>query len=361
MEKKMILKASIALATYNGEKHIKEQLESLINQTVLPYEIVISDDGSTDNTLQIIQSIIDDCKSYPIIFKVLNNTDHGITKNFNNALKNTSGDIIFLCDQDDIWHSNKIERMMDVMEQHNESMVFHTARIILDNGDGTFKVTEEIVKDCTWWTELRNVPIKKIEPQRFLSKLFHGCIALGMCCAIKKDFLEYILPLSNGSNHDNWIEFCAVAENSTLAISDELAYYRIHSTNTCGLEEFSKKKSFYSKLKDCLGYGKRAKSHIINQYVWFNDVYDFLKDKTIIDEKSLNMYLFFAKERLDILSHHKFYALSHLQKAFKKGSYGVFGKGVLYRDMFLVLVHSAMYRRELLNTANKMRRKTSSN
>ena len=96
------MKCSICLATYNGEKYIQELLNSILCQIDINDEIIVSDDYSTDNTLTIIRSFND--------FRIkifMNQGKRGVVNNFGNALKYASGDYIFLCDQDDVWFSNK--------------------------------------------------------------------------------------------------------------------------------------------------------------------------------------------------------------------------------------------------------------
>lgn len=111
MERKITI--SVVMATYNGEKYIREQLDSIINQTMLPDELLISDDGSTDATLSIVAEYV---KRFSFI-RVRSNTEkHGPSGNFINAFRDSKGDVIFPCDQDDIWMSNKIATMLASFE-----------------------------------------------------------------------------------------------------------------------------------------------------------------------------------------------------------------------------------------------------
>ena len=104
---------SIAMATYNGEKYIKDQLDSILVQLGKDDEIIISDDKSTDQTTEIIKKYIKEDSR----IKLLEGPQKGFVKNFENALLNCSNEIIFLCDQDDIWLENKKEK---VLEKKNE-------------------------------------------------------------------------------------------------------------------------------------------------------------------------------------------------------------------------------------------------
>ena len=96
-------KISVALASFNGENYIEEQLVSILRNSVKPDEIVISDDGSTDRTLEIVRRVSDsdiaDNVSFPII---TDNPRHGFAGNLEHALLHTTGDFVFLCDQDDM-------------------------------------------------------------------------------------------------------------------------------------------------------------------------------------------------------------------------------------------------------------------
>ena len=104
---------SVVMVTYNGERYIKEQLLSIVNQTKRPSEIIIVDDASTDNTVNLISDLAK--KSRIKIKLFVNQENMGACKTFNKALLECSGDLIFLADQDDFWYQDKIEKMVDIM------------------------------------------------------------------------------------------------------------------------------------------------------------------------------------------------------------------------------------------------------
>ena len=123
------MKISVCLATYNGEKYIKEQLDSILPQLSANDEIIISDDNSTDDTINIIRSLNDER------IKIYVNKTKGIVKNFENALNNASGDIIFLSDQDDVWKNDKVKKILSAFSSDNSlTLVFSNAEIIDENG-----------------------------------------------------------------------------------------------------------------------------------------------------------------------------------------------------------------------------------
>ena len=124
---------SVCMATYNGEKYIKEQLDSILSQLESDDELLISDDGSTDNTISIIQSYND--SRIHILNHVPNPSYSGhekVSSNFENALKNAHGDYIFLSDQDDIWCKDKVKKCVEKLQ--NNDFVYHNAEYFYDDG-----------------------------------------------------------------------------------------------------------------------------------------------------------------------------------------------------------------------------------
>lgn len=111
---------SVVIATYNGEKYIGEQLESIFEQTFLPDEVIISDDLSTDNTATIVENYIKENGLEDQWKLIINEENLGWRKNFINLIKKASGDIIFTCDQDDVWKKNKIEMMVSEFEKNSK-------------------------------------------------------------------------------------------------------------------------------------------------------------------------------------------------------------------------------------------------
>ena len=206
---------SVCIATYNGEKYIEQQLQSIISQIGENDEIVISDDGSKDQTIAIVESFND--KRIKVYY---NEGIHGYTPNFENALRLSKGDYVFLCDQDDVWAPNKIERCMD--ELCNNDAVFHDATII--NGDGV----------------IINESLKNIRPS-FSSLLgnIYKMGHLGCCTAFRRRIISLALPFPKNyhyCSHDDWLVELSCAYGKVSDIDDKLTYYRRHNYNTSGLK-----------------------------------------------------------------------------------------------------------------------------
>jgi glycosyltransferase involved in cell wall biosynthesis len=212
------MKISIAMASYNGEKFIHKQLKSIINQLDEKDEIIISDNGSSDNTIEIIKSFSDDR------IMLLHNPIKGVIKNFENALKNTTGDIIFLSDQDDVWLPQKINTVKKCLENYDlavsDCMVVDDEENILESS--FFKIKKSGVG-----------VIKNLKENTYL-----GC-----CMAFTKDLLKLALPFPEKiPMHDIWLGFIADIFFKPCFINDKLVLYRRHSGNasfTAGRSGFS--------------------------------------------------------------------------------------------------------------------------
>ena len=338
------MKTSVIIATYNGARFIEEQLNSIFHQTVLPSEIVISDDGSTDSTIELVQSVFRQHQNLPISMKLLHNFgSHGVLGNFQNAAMNANGDYIFFCDQDDIWLPNKIERLVDILDSCDEQVVIHNAQVIQETTDGSFQLIDRYLMGSH---PFDSDGLFKIDGQSEVWFAFYCCAIQGMCMCVKRDYLLSLLPFSKGINHDNWILFCAAADNSLLAVSDILAHYRVHDNNTCGISDLKKRKPLSKKLAS---FDQQGRSSIINQYTWYMDTSTYLGTRPILDEKIRQLISFFTKERITDIAQNKIRATKLLYDAYKQGVYSIDGKIVFIHDLAYVWMHTRKARLKLVS------------
>ena len=202
------MKISVAMATYNGEKYIREQLLSVLENLGPDDEVIVSDDDSKDSTLSVIKSINDGR------IKVIKGPCKGVIKNFENALKNCSGKIIFLCDQDDIWAKNKVRIVLKCFEKHPEcTCVVHDARVIDENKNVMM----------TSYFEYR-----KSKPG-LINNIYKNSY-MGCCMAIKRKLLDCVLPIPEKvTMHDQWIGLCSDKKGKSIFIKKQLICYRRHS------------------------------------------------------------------------------------------------------------------------------------
>lgn len=213
------MKISVCLACYNGEKYIKEQLNSILCQLNKCDEIVISDDGSTDKTLDVVKSLED--SRIKIFF---NKNKRGYSKNFENSINHANGDIIFLCDQDDVWMPNKIEVMLRYLEQAD------------------LVISDAIITDENLKPTLGSHFLLHKTRKGFINNLLKTRY-IGACMAFKKVMLKKLLPFPRNQElcaHDYWITNIGELYYKVELVNIPLLQYRRHGSNASNGGETSK-------------------------------------------------------------------------------------------------------------------------
>lgn len=201
---------SVCMATFNGEKYVVEQIESILKQLDVEDELIISDDGSTDNTINLIKLIND--KRIKLYFK----NGYSYTENFENALKKAKGDYIFLSDQDDVWSPNKVQVCLNYLKEYD--FVMSDATVVDEN----LKVINSSRNSYHF--------VKNGFLRNFIKTYYLGC-----CMAFKRNVLDFVLPFPTNSKlclHDAWISLNAELFFKTKVIDEQLILYRRHSNNT---------------------------------------------------------------------------------------------------------------------------------
>lgn len=234
---------SVAMTTYNGAQYIIEQLESIRLQTRKVDEIVIIDDGSSDNTLELVR---DYAVKYPEcgIRLEQNETNLGYKKNFYKAISLCSGDITFLCDQDDCWFDSKVEKMCALIEEYSEIGVVSSAFIQMD-GEGNKGERKSVYQRKLTDEALVCVPIEDL--------IFHN-ISQGCAMVMQKDIKDaFIKHFDETIPHDWIINVIAGMEKKCYYWNVPMFFYRIHDNNTIGLNDsmaFKKKNTMEVRTKD---------------------------------------------------------------------------------------------------------------
>ncbi len=253
------------MATYNGACFIEEQLLSMCRQTRKPDEIVISDDGSKDNTLDIVRKVAESHEAKGIQFVVItDNPRHGYCGNFEWAIKHTTGDLIFLSDQDDVWMPEKVERVSLVFQSHSNAMcVIHNATLIDRDGQAIDSEFHRIIKLDKLPTDEHHVA--QLMQKDFLERATSAAMANGMVMCLSRKLLESTLPFPKSSGlHDCWIGFCALCQDQCWYLSEQLAQYRLHGSNTCGSS--AKKPSFVQRMSRIWKKVTSSQSAILERY-----------------------------------------------------------------------------------------------
>lgn len=211
------------MATYNGEKYIEEQIDSIMRQISAEDEVIISDDGSKDNTVLIIERMKE---KYPQIMFV-EGPRKGYSCNFGNAMKYATGDIVLISDQDDIWHEKKVEYIKDTFAQNPTcTTVMHKMNTFRKGNDS---ITNEI-----------EVGYRGGMLRNWIKSCYWGC-----CMGVKREFIESFLPFRDYCvGYDQLIGLISEKYGKTVFINEKLIFHRLHEENTSGRLPFLMKIKF---------------------------------------------------------------------------------------------------------------------
>lgn len=255
------LTVSVALCTYNGATYLREQLESISRQTYPVSEIIISDDGSTDATADIVKLF--SAQEPGLIKWIQEGGQLGVTKNFGRAIANCNSDIIFLSDQDDIWELDKVQKTIEAFETNTTcGYVFSDARLITSDG----KTTSDSLWETIGFNDVRRKNFEFGEQIPVLLK--NGNFVYGMALAFRSRHRDILLPIASISadcTHDTWIAtLLSAAGHRGVAVSKRLVRYRQHAMQVVGAGQF--KASTWEAVRDALATNRRVSLALADDY-----------------------------------------------------------------------------------------------
>lgn len=219
----MELKTSVVISTYNGENYIIEQLESIRMQTVSVDEVIICDDCSKDNTVEIIWNYIKKHKLENNWKIYVNQKNKGWIQNFHDLIYAAHNDVIFLCDQDDIWFKNKVEKMLTILEDEKE------VKCLASSFEPYFMDENKVSLSNFYQNQMINDgTLKKIEvTPKTVHLMAEGCT---MC--VRKSFLKEIKDYwFCGWAHDEFLWKTALCRNGMYKLNTVTLYRRLHADN----------------------------------------------------------------------------------------------------------------------------------
>ena len=222
---------SVCMGTYNGETYIEQQLNTILRQTKAPEEVILCDDGSTDNTVSIIERFIRKNGLDGKWKLYRNKINKGYPSNFYYACSLCNEEIVFLADQDDIWKNDKIEKMCRVMEKNPGAKSVCCKFNLMDEKEQ--EIHSIMAQTHAHETgEVRNVPVEEI---------FYKCQWPGMVMAYRRDWYESWTKGNYQIPHDFLIAARAAEEGGFFQLDETLAYHRRHDHNTGGEEHHIRK------------------------------------------------------------------------------------------------------------------------
>lgn len=253
-------KVDILLATYNGEKYIKEQVESILNQTYENIQIIISDDCSTDNTRQVLKEY-ENNEKIKIFYQEKN---LGYVKNFEFLLKQVKSNLYMLSDQDDVWKKEKVEKSVEKIESEKLDLVFGDLEVVDEN-------LNTLYKSYNRYMHLIH-KIKKYQKDYRLQYLYNcmtGCTIIS-----RKNWIDKVLPFPTNSKymiHDYWLGLVIALNGKVGYIEEPYILYRQHGKNQVGSKKASKTAN---RLEEVRNISINTRIGTFETYVMHEEIFD---------------------------------------------------------------------------------------
>jgi len=237
------LRVSVAMATYRGERFLREQLESLARQTRLPDELVVCDDRSPDGTWSVLEGFRRDAP-FPVRLH-RNETNLGVAGNFTRAATLCEGDAILFCDQDDVWLPQKVERLMEPLEREPAVAVSFSDLSVVDEALRPLGYT-------MWGARGFGAAQQEAFRAAPVAHLVHENVVTGCAMAMRASLRKETLPVPAGWIHDAWIALLAAMNHDLAPVPDVTVLYRQHAANATGANKQSSWARVRKKARDAL-------------------------------------------------------------------------------------------------------------
>jgi glycosyltransferase involved in cell wall biosynthesis len=222
---------SVALCTYNGARYVEEQVRSILGQDYAPLELVVSDDGSTDDTLALVRAVVAEAKSDIPLRVISGGPRLGVTLNFERAVAACQGDLIALSDQDDVWRADRLSTVVPLFE--------HDADLLLVNSDARLVDAGGVPFGAGLFASLglRRGERLQISEGRAFDALIRRNLVTGAATLFRRTLLQWARPFPPEWVHDEWLGLVAAAMGRVELSSEQLIDYRQHANNQIGVAE----------------------------------------------------------------------------------------------------------------------------
>jgi glycosyltransferase involved in cell wall biosynthesis len=224
------LRTSVALCTYRGTRYLRELLDSLAGQTRPPDEVVVCDDRSSDGTVGLLEEFRARVP-FPVEIRV-NDRRVGSTKNFEQAMGLCSGDLILLCDQDDVWHADKMAKLNELFETRPSLGAAFTNAELIDESSRTLAGT---LWGALGITSRMHRRFSRLDPAGRVAMLLPANLATGATMAVRARFRDLLLPIPSDWVQDAWIAILISAVADVAMLDEPLITYRLHGGQQIGV------------------------------------------------------------------------------------------------------------------------------
>lgn len=235
------LRISVALGTHNGQRFVGEQIASILAQTRPVDEIVLSDDASSDRTVEIVEAAVSAHQAAhgraPELVILRNEPALRVTKNFEQALLRTTGDLVALCDQDDIWHPTRIERLAAAFDNPSVLFVFSNARQV--DAEGEY-LGHDLFEAVALGAEERQLLSDGAAFEQFMRRN----LATGATVLLRRSLVDVAAPFPKAWLHDEWLAIVAAMFGGALMHDETLTDYRQHEGNQVGMSPLRARRTF---------------------------------------------------------------------------------------------------------------------
>lgn len=293
-------KIDVLLASYNGEKYIREQIDSILNQTYKNIHLIISDDFSTDGTIKILKEYEKKDDRITVYYQ---NENLGYVKNFEFLLSKVSSEYYMFSDQDDVWYKDKIEASYTELKQKDVDLVFCNLEIVDENLNS---------KNINMFDHLKaRKYLKKYKDYRliYMDNIISGCTIL-----TKKSFLKLILPLPSSKYliFDYWISLVTILNGKFSYLEKPYIKYRQHGDNQIGIKKTSTKFKKFDMVRSLF---IEVKIQRFTEFVKRSEV--FSEDLRILNVQALNYYTDLQKKQYinfkNLSTFHKLYKIKGIK------------------------------------------------
>lgn len=294
-------KVSVVMCTYNGEAFVQEQINSIVSQTYPVYELLIFDDASTDNTVKTISEI---ASKYSNIKVIVNEKNIGFTKNFEQAIRAATGDVIGISDQDDIWIATKIEKMIRAWLPIHP--LIYCNSVVFSNMPPANPSSPK-------YRQFEGIDARKI--------FFFNTIS-GHALFFKKEFAHLVLPFTEGIMYDWWMAVVAAYNGGVQHYNETLVYHRSHLKNITinSMNKYSEaEQRFHYKIWLSKHTKKFATApNIPSAHKEFLIKYNNLLNESLTKTFHMPLFLFTLKNRLLLFNYkrRKIGIFSHIKHSY---------------------------------------------
>ena len=319
---------SVALCTFNGEKFLRAQLDSIASQSRAVQEIVITDDQSTDATPEIVRQFAAE-SAIPVHFHV-NPSRLGVTKNFEKAVSLCQGQIIFLCDQDDLWRNDKVARLADCFADPAVGLALSNAQVVNED----LSLAGYNLWQSVWFDAAEQ---QSVQCGDALPVLLRHAVAAGSTLAFRAVHRSLVLPIPDfPHSHDIWITLLIAAVARICPLDENLIRYRLHASNTVGLKNHNLI-SQISMARKQISIGAFQYAADLHQAALDRLCQSNLQNPQLDRTKSLIAEKISHSRRRHDMPKHRFHRLPVIAQELRAGNYHKYSYGYksVLQDLFL--------------------------